>query len=124
VSSCAARELWAIRRRVEWWAREAGLPDDMVVDLQLALGEAVASGVEHAYREEQPGDVAVALDLAAGPEPAVSVRVTDHGRWRTVPDEPGHRGRGLFMIELLARRVRVLCTPRGTEVLFEIPFPA
>lgn len=117
-------ELRAIRRRVEGWAQEAGLPDGMVVDLQLALGEAVANGVEHAYREEQVGDVAVALDLHAGPEPAVLVRVSDHGRWRPVPDEPGHRGRGLLMIERLARRVRVLCTPRGTEVLFEIPFPA
>lgn len=80
--------------------------------------------MEHAYRTERAGDVAVALDLDAGPEPVVRVRVTDHGRWRTTPDVPGHRGRGLLMIERLARRVRVLCTPRGTEVLFEIPFPA
>jgi anti-sigma regulatory factor (Ser/Thr protein kinase) len=117
-------ELRAIRRRVEKWAREVGLPDGMLVDLQLALGEAVANGVEHAYREVQPGSVGVALDLGAGPEPAVSVRVTDRGQWRDVPEEPGHRGRGLVMIGRLARRVRVLCTPRGTEVLFEIPFPA
>lgn len=117
-------ELRAIRRRVEGWAQEVGLPEPMLVDLQLTLGEAVANGVEHAYREVPPGNVGVALDLDAGPEPAVHVRVTDNGRWREIPDESGHRGRGLLMIRCLARRVRVLCTPRGTEVLFEIPFPA
>lgn len=114
--------LRTIRRRVDDWAQAAGLPDDMVLDLQLALGEAVANGVEHAYRRSAPGDVAVDLHLGPGPEPAVTVRVTDHGRWRAVPDTPGYRGRGLLMIERLARRVQVLCTPWGTEVCFEIPF--
>lgn len=115
-------ELRAIRRHVERWAEEAGLPDDMVVDLQLALGEAVANGVEHAYLDETAGNVGVAIELGAGAEPTVTVRVTDEGRWRAVPDSPGHRGRGLLMIDRLATRVRVLCTPRGTEVCFEIPF--
>ncbi|WP_300015695.1 ATP-binding protein [Pseudonocardia sp.] len=118
-------ELRAIRHRVDWWARDAGLPDGMVIDLQLALGEAVANGVEHAYRTDpDTGQVGVDLELGAGPEPAVSVRVTDHGTWHSMPDDPGNRGRGLLMIERLARRVRVIGTPRGTEVLFEIPFSA
>lgn len=117
-------ELRAIRRRVDDWAEVAGLSDDMLLDLQLALGEAVANGVEHAYRDAVPGAVVVDLHLGSGPEPSVSVRVIDHGRWRTVPDAPGYRGRGLLMIEGLARRVKVLCTPRGTEVRFEIPFSA
>ncbi len=117
-------ELRAIRRRVEHWAEAAGLSDDMVLDLQLALGEAVANGVEHAYRDGDAGVVTVNLDLGGGLRPAVTVRVIDNGRWRAVPDIPGYRGRGLAMIERLARGVRVLCTARGTEVRFEIPFTA
>lgn len=115
-----AGELRSIRRRVERWAHGWGMPDDALVDLQLALGEAVANGVEHAYRAaEEVGTVEVDLEVFTGR--MVLVRVADHGRWRPAPQQPGHRGRGLVMIERLARRVQVDRTPGGTEVCFEIP---
>lgn len=126
-------ELHVIRRHIDRWAEQEGLPADVTIDLQLAVGEAVANGVEHAYRHPGPGDgtveagpatVDVELDVRAGDPDAVVVRVADHGRWRPAPTNPGYRGRGLLMIERLARRVRVLCSPRGTEVRFEIPYPA
>ena len=127
-------ELHLIRRLVGRWAEQSGVPEDVTIDLQLAVGEAVANGVEHAYRGAGSGDagsvhagaatVDVDLDVREGHPDAVVVRVADHGRWRPAPANPGYRGRGLVMIERLARRVRVLCSPRGTEVFFEIPYPA
>ncbi|MDN5934202.1 MAG: ATP-binding protein [Pseudonocardia sp.] len=120
-------ELHRIRRRIGRWAEQSGVPEDVTIDLQLAVGEAVANGVEHAYRDAGSSDAAtvdVELEVRAGHPDAVVVRVADHGHWRPAPTNPGYRGRGLLMIELLARRVQVLCSPRGTEVCFEIPYPA
>lgn len=130
-----AVELRSIRRAVEEWARRSGLSSDVLVDLQLALGEAVANGVEHAYDADDPGTVDIVLELRradrAGDDPGsgdpgsdVVVRVSDRGRWRPVPERSGNRGRGLLMIEQLARRVRVRTDDSGTEVCFAIPLPA
>lgn len=114
-----AVELRSIRRDVERWARRTGLPADVVVDLQLALGEAVANGIEHAYGEGAPGVVEIELELRD--RSRVLVRVVDHGRWRPVPASSGTRGRGLQMIERLAGRLHVRAGATGTEVCFEIP---
>ena len=115
-------ELRSIRRSVDRWAAEWGIGGDTLVDLQLALGEAVANGIEHAYVPGEPGLVDVELELCD--HRAVSVRVTDHGRWQPKPASPGYRGRGLMMIERLAEAVRVLPSPAGTQASFEIPLVA
>ncbi|GAA2537654.1 hypothetical protein GCM10010210_04280 [Pseudonocardia hydrocarbonoxydans] len=119
-----AVELGRIRGDIGRWARQTGVPEDVTIDLQLAVGEAVANGVEHAYGDDADGTVEVEMELRDGRPPAVLVRVADRGAWRPEPESPGFRGRGLLMIERLARRVRVQCSPGGTEVCFEIPFPA
>jgi anti-sigma regulatory factor (Ser/Thr protein kinase) len=118
-------ELRTIRSRVESWGRRHRLPEEVLIDLQLALGEAVSNGMEHAY----PGrdlrrapTVEVDLELhvtSAGRE--VRVRVTDHGRWRAAPTEPGCRGRGMALIEELSRDLWVVRSPTGTQVRFTIP---
>lgn len=118
-----ADELRRIRRRIGNWADRSGVPDDVLVDLQLAVGEAVANGVEHAYEEDAAGTVAVEIRVREGDPAAVVVRVADHGVWRPAPPSAGYRGRGLLMIERLAQRVQVLCSPQGTEVCFEIAYP-
>jgi anti-sigma regulatory factor (Ser/Thr protein kinase) len=112
-----------MRRRIGRWALQSGVPEDVTIDLQLAVGEAVANGVEHAYRDSGAGTVDVEMQVRDGHPVAVVVRVADHGQWRPVPTCAGYRGRGLLMIERLAQRVQVLCSPLGTEVCFEIPYP-
>lgn len=118
-------ELRHIRGRVDDWAGQHALAEDVVIDLQLALGEAVANGVEHAYLATEPGTVEVDVEIrttgARGGAPVVAVRVADHGSWRPVPTANGYRGRGLAVIERLARRVVVSRRRHGTEVCFEIP---
>ena len=116
-------ELRTVRQRVQRWARAIGLPDDAVVDLQLALGEAVSNGIEHAYPHEVAvADIEVDLELRAGDTgPVVAARVSDRGRWRPVPASPGYRGRGLALIARLSRDMRVHRSARGTLVTFAIP---
>ncbi len=118
-------ELRHIRRSVATWAEENGLTEDVLVDLQLAVGEAVANGVEHAYGNGDPGTVAVDLDIRRiDATDVVTVRVTDHGRWRPVPAVRGHRGRGLELIGRLGRRLEIAASRSGTLVYFELPLPA
>ncbi|MGQ0573313.1 MAG: ATP-binding protein [Pseudonocardia sp.] len=117
-------QLRRIRRQVDDWAQRNALPEDVLIDLQLALGEAVANGVEHAYAGTGAGTVDVELEIRSGAARVVAVRVADYGSWRPVPMASGHRGRGLAVIERLARGVVVSRTRAGTEICFEIPFPA
>jgi anti-sigma regulatory factor (Ser/Thr protein kinase) len=123
----ALAELRVVRRRVQRWANRHGLPEDVVIDLQLAVGEAVSNGIEHAYtcdgpRQDDGAAVEVELELCPGADgPVVAARVADHGTWRPAAADPGYRGRGLALIRQLSRELRVLQTPRGTELIFAIP---
>jgi anti-sigma regulatory factor (Ser/Thr protein kinase) len=122
--SASVWELREIRRRVARWAGQNRLPDDAVIDLQLAVGEAVANGVEHAYRENAAEVPTVEVDLelrARGALQVVAVTVVDHGRWRPVRGRPRYRGRGLALIERLSRQFQVSTSGHGTRVCFEIP---
>ncbi|MGY1605193.1 SpoIIE family protein phosphatase [Geodermatophilus sp. SYSU D00815] len=108
-----------VRRAVQAWADEAGLPEETTEDLQLALGEAVANAVEHAYRGTTPGECAYRLAWTA--DGAVAVDVEDFGAWRAIPEDPGFRGRGLLLIRRLAEGVVVEPTPGGgTTVRFRV----
>jgi anti-sigma regulatory factor (Ser/Thr protein kinase) len=115
-------QLRAIRREVAGWAGAQRLTDDELIDLQLAIGEAVSNGIEHGYRDGVTGPVEVDLAVRAdGPRRLLDVRVVDHGRWRPAPRRPGHRGRGLAMIRGLAVDMRVTNDSHGTTVTFTVP---
>ncbi|GAY12895.1 SpoIIE family protein phosphatase [Pseudonocardia sp. N23] len=113
------KELAGLRRVVARWCTHAGVDEDAVTDLQLALGEAATNAVEHAYPSGADGVVEVDLDLL--PDATVAVRVTDHGTWRPPPADPGYRGRGLVLIRELAREVEVVAGDDGTVVSFHMP---
>jgi anti-sigma regulatory factor (Ser/Thr protein kinase) len=118
-------ELRPIRREVERWAVEHRVTDDELIDLQLAIGEAVSNGIEHGYRERRPGPVEVDLELRPqGSQRLLAVRVFDHGRWRPAPARPGYRGRGLAMIRSLSADLCVTSDSRGTEVTFTVALAA
>jgi anti-anti-sigma factor len=111
--------LRGLRRAVAAWAATVGLVEDQLYDLQLALGEAAANSVEHAYRDAaRPGRVQVELERLPGG--AVRVAVRDQGRWRPAPEDKGHRGRGLDLVHELGTAVAVRRGDGGTEVEFEL----
>ncbi len=111
-----------LRRKVERWARQNAVPAAALVDLQLALGEAVSNGVEHAYRGGGSGTVDIELELClADTVQVVAVRVIDHGRWRPIPLRKGYRGRGLAIIEQLSRGLSISTSDGGTQLSFAVP---
>ncbi|MGQ0483649.1 MAG: SpoIIE family protein phosphatase [Pseudonocardia sp.] len=112
------QQLGAVRRVVKQWALAAALPEQLTGDLQLALGEALANAVEHAYGDVGIGDVAFELDR--GVDGSVRVGVRDWGSWRPAPSENGHRGRGLAMIRALATDVSVDTRGPGTRLRFTL----
>ncbi|MGY1667228.1 SpoIIE family protein phosphatase [Geodermatophilus sp. SYSU D00696] len=107
--------LRGVRRAVAAWAAAAGLSEDAVDDLQLALGEALANAVEHAYAGNG-GEGRCEYRLERTADGSVDVCVRDEGVWRPAPADRGHRGRGLELISALATEVEVARTTddRGT----------
>jgi anti-anti-sigma factor len=113
-----------VRRAVGAWTAAVGLPPATVDDLQLALGEALANAVEHAYPGPgHEGECEYSLERDA--DGSIRVRVRDDGTWRPVPADKGFRGRGIELIGGLATDVAIEPAPgRGTEVRFRIVPPA
>ncbi|MDU0289938.1 SpoIIE family protein phosphatase [Saccharothrix longispora] len=110
--------LGGMRQEVRAWAALAGLPVDVLCDVQLALGEAAANAVDHAY-PDGPGDFDYELERTADGD--VHVVVRDRGRWRPVPVDKGNRGRGIDIIRELAADAVFDRGPRGTVVDFRVP---
>jgi anti-sigma regulatory factor (Ser/Thr protein kinase) len=111
-----------LRQHVRRWAEAHTVPTAALDDLQLALGEAVSNGIEHAYRDRSPGTVDIELAIGmADDEPVVEVSVSDHGQWRPIPLRPRGRGRGLTIISQLARQLDVATSTEGTRLTFVVP---
>ncbi|GAA1318904.1 SpoIIE family protein phosphatase [Pseudonocardia xinjiangensis] len=117
----AATSMSPLRREVSDWAAAAGLPEESTEDLELAVGEAAANAAEHAYPD---GGGEFDYSLTRTDDGAVDVRVRDHGRWRPVPTDNGHRGHGLRVIGELVDGFVIDRGPDGTEARFRLPAAA
>ncbi len=107
-----------LRAAVLAWAAATGIDEDDVYDLQLAVGEAAANAVEHAYRDRAPGVMSV--ELVRGLDGGIDAHVRDEGSWRPIPDDKGYRGRGLELIRDVSSGMRLHHGPEGTEVRFNL----
>jgi anti-anti-sigma factor len=106
------------RRAATAWAATEGLSEELTMDLRLAMDEATANAVEHAYPPGAPGEFEVELTRTS--LGAVTVRVRDWGRWQTPAADPGFRGRGLGVIHTLSEVVSLDRDGEGTEVSFTL----
>jgi serine/threonine-protein kinase RsbW len=110
-----------VRRWVSLRARDAGVGDEAVADVELALTEALANVVEHAYEGRPDGEIAVGT-RATGTDFAVTVR--DWGlpgdpesfESRDL-DDPGEGGYGVFLMAQLMDRVTREPQPDGGTLL-------
>jgi anti-sigma regulatory factor (Ser/Thr protein kinase) len=84
-------ELRSMRAAVREWLGAREVPHEEVTNLLLAVGEACANAVEHAYAGREPGTVV--LELSDDDEGAITVRVRDFGVWRP-PTAATSQGRG------------------------------
>ncbi len=113
-----ASQITGLRKAVWTWVQDAGLPEEVVEAIALATYEALANVVEHAYADGVVGQLGLRIDVT---EEGLAVVVTDHGRWRTPSRDPGHRGRGLLLMERLAAQVKVSSAEDGTTVRMRWP---
>ncbi|MBL8927460.1 MAG: SpoIIE family protein phosphatase [Pseudonocardia sp.] len=123
VQPAQPRRLRVMRHAVEDWAAAVGLPDEVLDDLQYALGEAAANAVEHAYGNTGEGEFHYTLEHRPGPDGGIAVEVRDTGRWRPVPADSGHRGRGVAVLHAIGKDVHIDSGDGGTTVTFRVPVP-
>jgi anti-sigma regulatory factor (Ser/Thr protein kinase) len=109
-----------LRHAVVDLAQEAGAEDKVRTDLALAVGEACANVVVHAY---PPGDVGPLIVQAAVVEDReIVVTVVDQGQGMTPrPDSPG-LGLGLPLIANLSDRLEIQEGPDGVGTQLEMVF--
>ncbi len=106
-----AETLAGMRPLLRRWLGKWGAGPDEIYDITVAVQEASANAIEHAYG---PGRATFEVEAvhAAG---VITVAVRDRGRWR---DPRGaHRGRGLSMMRALMETVDVQQTEQGTTVV-------
>ena len=102
--------LSAMRRSLAAWLAAAGADEDESYDMVVAVGEAAANAVEHAY-----GPVDAKFDVLAEAEGGeVHIKVADHGRWRRARGR--NRGRGMDVMSKLMDDVQVDRGEHGTTV--------
>ena len=105
------RELGVLRHRLREWLAGLGAAPTETGEITLAVNEAAANAVEHAYGLAD-ADFAVEARTDDG---CVVVRISDAGRWR---DPPAHdRGRGLDLMRGLMDQADVEAGPHGTTVV-------
>ena len=81
----------------------------------VALGEAVANAIEHAYRDEEPG--LIKLELTDEGKHFV-LCVEDFGRWRPFVRRE-ERGRGIEMMHAFMDRVQIQSTRESTRIILK-----
>jgi anti-sigma regulatory factor (Ser/Thr protein kinase) len=100
---------------------QAGLSRERADDLVLAVDEACANAVEHAYDGDTTGEVLV--EVVRGPGQEVIASVQDGGRWRDAPSDP-KRGRGLRIIEAVVDELDIQTGSTGTTLRLRSASPA
>jgi PAS domain S-box-containing protein len=111
--AAAAEQLSDVRHQFSAWMRAAAIPEKTIADIVLAVNEAAANSIEHAYRGHKPGTVRIEAENDGA---RVHVRITDKGSWKPAAADPGIRGRGLLLIRAVSGWLEMDCTPSGTIV--------
>ena len=119
-------QLSVIRRELAGWLAPLALTDDETAGVVLAVDEAAANAVRHAYGPGRSGVVELTLWTEPG---TLCVEVVDHGNW-VPPVEPpavdglADRGRGIPLMSSMAEAVLIHHDSRGSRVLLRHPVPA
>ena len=97
-------QLGALRGRLLSWLTSVGASDEDVLSINLAVLEAVANAIEHAY-PGPGGTVRVEGHVDGGGRACMTV--LDHGRWRRPVTHSAGRGRGIAMMRSCMDSVEV-----------------
>jgi anti-sigma regulatory factor (Ser/Thr protein kinase)/putative methionine-R-sulfoxide reductase with GAF domain len=100
-----------VRRVLRRWLVNRGADEVDVAEVTIAVSEACANAIEHAY---SPAPASFELD-ATGANGEVTVAIRDGGRWR--PPRGSNRGRGLSIMVAAMDDVQIDRTDTGTQVI-------
>jgi anti-sigma regulatory factor (Ser/Thr protein kinase) len=119
-------QLVRIRRALAGWLTPLALTEDQIADVVLAVDEAAANAVRHAYGPEESGAVELTLwtEPASEEGPAtLSIEVVDHGSWRPPAEVPTEGGRGIGLMSTISESVLIHYDARGSRVLLRHRIP-
>ncbi len=119
-------QLSVIRHQLAGWLAPLRLTDDETADVVLAVDEAAANSVRHAYGPGEPGAVELTLWTEPGDEsqPAtLCIEVVDHGRWQPPAEQPVEGGRGISLMTTMSESVLIHYDERGSRVLLRHRIP-
>ncbi|MHB8531133.1 MAG: ATP-binding SpoIIE family protein phosphatase [Solirubrobacteraceae bacterium] len=102
--------LAGLRRTVGRWLGGQGAEEEAIFDITLAVSEAAANAVEHAYGARD-STFTIEARREAG---EIRVTVRDNGRWRST--RPYGRGRGLAIMRSLVDGLEIERGEGGTNV--------
>jgi anti-sigma regulatory factor (Ser/Thr protein kinase) len=105
------RTLAQVRRILRPWLIDRGANEADVAEVTIAVSEACANAIEHAY---PPAPASFELDAWAH-NGEITVAVRDTGQWRAPRGQ--NRGRGLSIIVAAMDDVQIDRMERGTEVV-------
>lgn len=108
------RQLTIIRRELAGWLAPLSLTADEVDGIVLAVDEAAANAVCHAYGSGESGLVELTLWTEDG---TLNVEVVDHGRWRPPAERPETGGRGIGLMNAMTDAMLIHFDDRGSRVL-------
>jgi serine phosphatase RsbU (regulator of sigma subunit)/integral membrane sensor domain MASE1/anti-sigma regulatory factor (Ser/Thr protein kinase) len=110
-------ELSRMRASIRSWAASRNLPPATQDDLLIAIGEATANSVRHAYKNTVAGEVEIMITPVG---PILEVAINDRGTWQ---GDSGSRypGMGRLIISSVAQGYRTESDERGTQVTFHLP---
>jgi anti-sigma regulatory factor (Ser/Thr protein kinase) len=103
--------LTSMRRTLRQWLEALGAEEMETYDVLVAVTEAAANAIEHAYG---PVDAAFDVEAEASDDADVTLVVRDQGRWR--PPRGHNRGRGTLLMQELMDHFEVTTSEAGTEV--------
>jgi anti-sigma regulatory factor (Ser/Thr protein kinase) len=106
------RELAGVRHLLRRWLFDHGAGDDDCSAFAIAVTEACANSIEHAYG---PRDATVGIDASMAGD-LVTVTVSDHGRWRDPRSSATNRGRGITLMREFMDDVEFAKLEEGTRV--------
>ncbi len=95
-----------------------GIEGERRFGILVALGEAVANAIEHAYRDADPGPIR--LELTDEGKHFV-LCVEDFGRWRPFVRRE-ERGRGIEMMHAFMDRVQIQSTRASTRIVLKAAY--
>jgi serine/threonine-protein kinase RsbW len=108
-------QLTLLRVELRRWLTSLEVSENARENMVLAVGEAAANAIEHAYPQPTGADT---VEVSCSIEPgAICFEVVDHGVWLPPPSEPDGRGHGMSIMRGLAESVLIRHGPLGTTVL-------